>query len=176
MIIWNLSSGTKERSYLANNRSVGQVVFTPNNKSLMLGCEHPQIRVWRFLDTPDLQRPLAGHQKEAWALAFSPDGALLASGSDDHTIKLWDVDFERELLTLTGHSQTVTALAFFHEGDRLASVSLDGKVILWDLTRTGPDRRQVVASSSVLHAYDDRLRATAPRRMASIWPWQARRD
>ena len=102
VIIWNLSSGTKERSYLANNRSVGQVVFTPDNKSLMLGCEHPQIRVWRFLDTPDLQRPLAGHQKEAWALAFSPDGALLASGSDDHTIKLWDVDSERELLTLTG--------------------------------------------------------------------------
>ncbi|MGZ3335354.1 MAG: WD40 repeat domain-containing serine/threonine protein kinase [Isosphaeraceae bacterium] len=161
VIIWNLSSGTKERSYLANNRSVGQVVFTPDNKSLMLGCEYPQIRVWRFLDTPDLQRPLAGHQKEAWVLAFSPDGALLASGSDDHTIKLWDVDSERELLTLTGHSQTVTALAFFHEGDRLASVSLDGKVILWDLTRTGPDRRQVVASSSVLHAYDDRLRAVS---------------
>jgi len=40
-------------------------------------------------------------------------------------------------------------------------VSLDGKVILWDLTRTGPDRRQIVASSSVLHAYDDRLRAVS---------------
>jgi len=161
VIIWNLSAGTKERSYLANNRSVDQVEFTPDNKSLILGCKDRQIRVWRFLDTPDLKRSLAGHQKEAWALAFSPDGSLLASGSDDHTIKLWDVDSERELLTLTGHSQTVTALAFFHEGDRLASVSLDGKVILWDLTRTGPDRRQVLASSSVLHAYDDRLRAVS---------------
>ncbi|MGA2699736.1 MAG: protein kinase [Isosphaeraceae bacterium] len=161
VIIWNLSAGTKERSYLANNRSVDQVEFTPDNKSLILGCKDRQIRVWRFLDTPDLKRSLAGHQKEAWALTFSPDGSLLASGSDDHTIKLWDIDSERELLTLTGHSQTVTALAFFHEGDRLASVSLDGKVILWDLTRTGPDRRQVLASSSVLHAYDDRLRAVS---------------
>jgi len=161
VIIWNLSAGTKERFYLANNRSVDQVEFTPDNKSLILGCKDRQIRVWRFLDTPDLKRSLAGHQKEAWALTFSPDGSLLASGSDDHTIKLWDVDSERELLTLTGHSQTVTALAFFHEGDRLASVSLDGKVILWDLTRTGPDRRQVLASSSVLHAYDDRLRAVS---------------
>ncbi len=161
VIIWNLSSGTKERSYLANNRSIDQVEFTTDNKSLILGCKDRQIRVWRFLDTPELQGSLAGHQKEAWALAFSPDGALLASGSDDNTIKLWDVDSERELLTLTGHSQTVTALAFFHEGDRLASVSLDGKVILWDLTRTGPDRRQIVAGSSVLHAYDDRLRAVS---------------
>jgi len=161
VIIWNLCSGTKERSYLANNRSVDQVEFTPDNKSLVLGCKDAQIRVWRFFDTPDLMRSLAGHQTEAWALAFSHDGSLLASGSDDHTIKLWDVNSERELLTLTGHSQTVTALAFFHEVDRLASVSLDGKVIVWDLTRTGPDRRQIVASSSVLHAYDDHLRAVS---------------
>jgi eukaryotic-like serine/threonine-protein kinase len=161
VVVWNLSSGTKEGSYLANNRSVDQVEFTPDNKSLILGCRDRQIRVWRFLDTPDLKRSLAGHQKEAWALAFSHDGSLLASGSDDHTIKLWDVESERELLTLTGHSQTVTALAFFHEVDRLASVSLDGKVILWDLTRTGPDRSQIVANSSVLHAYDDHLRAVS---------------
>ena len=107
-------------------------------------------------------RPLAGHQTEAWALAFSPDGSLLASGSDDHDIKLWDVDSERELLTLHGHSQTVTALAFFQEGDRLASVSLDGKVILWDLARTGPDRRPIRCQferAACLH--DDRLRAVS---------------
>src|SRR5208282_5594340 len=125
VILWNLSSGIRERSYLANTRSVDQIEFTADNTSLILACKDRQIRVWRFLDTPDPQRSLAGHQTEAWALAFSPDGALLASGSDDHTIKLWDVEAERELLTLTGHSQTVTALAFFHEGDRLASVSLD---------------------------------------------------
>jgi len=161
VIIWNLSTGIKELSYLTNQGSVDQVEFTSDNNSLILGCKDRQIRVWRFVDTPDLLRPLAGHQKEAWALAFSPDGALLASGSDDHTIKLWDVDSERELLTLTGHSQTVTALAFFHEGDRLASVSLDGKVILWDVTRTGPGRSKISASTSVLHAYDDQLNAVS---------------
>jgi len=161
VFIWNLSSGTKERSYLANSRPVEQVEFTPDNKSLILRCKDRQIRVWRFLDTPDLKHSLPGHPTEAWALAFSHDGSLLASGSDDNTIKLWDVDSEHELLTLQGHSQTVTALAFFQSVDRLASVSLDGKIILWDLTRTGPDGRQIRASSSVLHAYDDHLRAVS---------------
>ncbi len=160
VIIWDLSSATKERSYQVNNASVHQVEFTPDNKALILGCNDPRIRVWRFLDAPDLVRPLAGHQAEAWALAFSHDGSLLASGSDDHTIKLWDVDSERELLTLRGHSQTVTAVAFLPEDDRLASVGLDGKIILWTLVRTGPDRLPSHFSPFELNAYgDDRLRA-----------------
>ena len=165
VIVWNLSTGTAERSYLANNRSVEQVEFTSDNRSLILRCKD-RLRVWRFRDTPDQPRPLAGHEKEAWALAFSPEldpahRPILASGSDDHTIKLWDVDSERELLTLSGHSQTVTSLAFFHSDDRLVSVSLDGKVILWDLTRNGPDGLLIQASSRILHAYDDSLRAVS---------------
>jgi len=161
VMIWDLSSGTRERSYLANNRFIDQVAFTPDSKSLILSCKDPQIRVWRFRDTPDRHRLLVGHQREAWALAFSPDGAILASGSDDHTIRLWDVNSDRELLTLRGHSQTVTALAFFPQTDRLASVSLDGQVLLWNLTRTGPDPGQISASPNVLHVYDDRLRAVS---------------
>ena len=107
---------------------------------MILGCKDREIRRWWFHNTPDIPRPLAGHQTEAWALSFSRDGSLLASGSDDHTIKIWDVDTEQELLTLNGHSQTVTALAFFRDtraGERLVSVSLDGKIILWDLRLEG---------------------------------------
>ena len=129
VIMWDLSSATKERSYQANNPSVHQVEFTPDNKSLILGCNDPQIRVWRFLDTPDLVRPLAGHRTEAWALAFSPDeNWLLASGADDNTSNYGMSIRSVNCCTLHGHSQTVTAVAFFQEGDRLASVGLDGKI------------------------------------------------
>ncbi len=166
VMIWNLTSGFKERSYLANYRQVDLLAFTPDNNSLIVGGKSKLVRVWRFVETPDLQRPLAGHPAEAWAIAFSPDGSLLASGADDHKIKIWDVESERELVTLSAHSQTVTALAFFNDsdrlasvGDRLASVGLDGQVVLWNLTRTGPDRRQVSATASLLYAGDDQLRS-----------------
>jgi WD40 repeat protein/serine/threonine protein kinase len=153
--IWDLSSSTKERSYQVYNPSVHQVEFTADNKSLVVACEDPKIRVWHFLNAPDLARPLVGHQTGALALAFSHDGSLLASGSADKTIKIWDVDSERELIPLLGHKQTVTAVAFFPKDDQLASVGLDGKIMLWKLTRSGPDRRPSLENASELYAYDD---------------------
>ncbi len=165
VVIWSLSSGTKERSYQTNDRPVEQIEFAPDNQSLILGCTDPALRVWWFHNTPDIPRPLAGHQTEVWSLSFSHDGSLLASGSDDHTIKIWDVGTEQELLTLNGHSQTVTSLAFFRDtrdDDRLVSVSLDGRIILWELRwKTSGGRRQLSARPDVLYAGNDRLRAVS---------------
>jgi len=49
-------------------------------------------------------------------VAFSPDGTLLASGSEASTIKLWDVTTGVELRTLGGHAAAVTSVAFSPDG------------------------------------------------------------
>ena len=157
--IWDLSSGAKEHSYLANDHAVDQVEFSPDSTSLIIGCKSPVIRIWSFLHTPDMHHALAGHSKATRTLAFSDDGSLLASGSDDNTIKLWSVDSERELLTLRGHSQAVSALAFSPRSDRLASVSLDGKVILWEFARTGREGLHLQFREDMLSAGNDSLLA-----------------
>lgn len=67
------------------------------------------------------------------ALAMSPNGKLLASGSDDNAVQLWEIVTGKPGAKLTGHSDWILSLAFHPEGKLLASAGYGGKVFLWDV-------------------------------------------
>src|SRR5258705_4790432 len=73
-----------------------------------------------------------GHSFMIKAIAFSPDGTLLASASGDETARLWEVATGREIHVLKGHGSHVSAVAFSPDGKTLASGSWDMTVKLWD--------------------------------------------
>jgi WD40 repeat protein len=72
-----------------------------------------------------------GHQGYVFAVAFSPDGKYLLSGSNDNTLKLWDTS-GKLLKTFTGHKYPVSAVAFSPDGKYLLSGSCDKTLKLWD--------------------------------------------
>ncbi|MEV5595118.1 hypothetical protein [Streptomyces sp. NPDC052496] len=76
-----------------------------------------------------------GHTGIVTAVAHSPDGRTLATGSVDRTVKLWDVATGRMLATFIGHVGPVFALAFSPDGRVLASAGDDGSVRLWDVAQ-----------------------------------------
>ncbi|MFI9275670.1 helix-turn-helix domain-containing protein [Kitasatospora sp. NPDC052896] len=81
---------------------------------------------------------LLGHTGPVNAVAFSPDGTLLATASSDGTLKLWTVADRRLEATLTGHGGSVKAVAFSPDGRTVVSGSSDGTVRLWDVADRQP--------------------------------------
>ena len=74
-----------------------------------------------------------GHQVFVTCMNFSPDGTILASGSYDNTIKLWDTSTGKEIQSLEGHQGEVYSVSFSPDGGTLASGSEDKTIKLWPI-------------------------------------------
>jgi WD40 repeat protein len=75
---------------------------------------------------------IVGHRGPVRAVAVSPDGRHAVSASEDHTLKVWDLETGRELRTLTGHSAPVSGVSINPDGRRAVSTSFDRTLRLWD--------------------------------------------
>jgi WD40 repeat protein len=148
VLVWDLDTAQDSLSYNDQNEEMTAVAFDPRGAGFVTASgslfkpEGAGEAVFRD-PTGRKVRSMTGHTGAVAAVAVSPDGNRIASGSFDTTVKIWDSATGRELFTLRGHKLPVTTVAFSNNGRFIASgsgmvgtpLSLDtpGEIKLWDL-------------------------------------------
>ncbi|MGO9917396.1 MAG: protein kinase domain-containing protein [Isosphaeraceae bacterium] len=148
--------GRRERRWLVGHEyGVQCLAFHPRLARLASGADDHAIIVWDAESAHPFRRWTA-HTAWVTALAYSPDGSLLASGrggGEDfrppEILRLWDAETGSLRRVLSGHVAGVSALAFDPGGRRLATGDTSGILMIWDVTTGRILRRETVGPSWV---------------------------
>jgi outer membrane protein assembly factor BamB len=127
--------------------AAGGSEFTPARNG---GKTTGQIKVFDVRASQETGE-LIGHTNKVFAVAFSPDSQLIATGAADNTARLWDAVALKERRVLSGHHGAILAVAFAPDGKTVATASADHTVRLWDAT-TGDQRCELTASKEEVRA------------------------
>lgn len=115
---------------------------------ILMGFQLINVLKPSFISSQSYNKVLKGHTSSINSVSFSPDGKILASGSGDRTVKLWDVNKGKIIRELRMHNSGVVDVAFAPDGKTLYSSGYDGKIISWDVN-TGQALRVVEDSHNV---------------------------
>jgi WD40 repeat protein len=152
--LWNTATGQFQtlQGWISIANLVHCVAFSSEGQFLASTDTEPTIRIWD-VKTGECRKKLP-QPSRAWCVAFAPQrnanspvgiglpfpsgeaartGLLLASGSDDRLVRLWDIDTGECLTTLAGHTSMVYVVSFSPDGMLLASGSDDRLIKLWDV-------------------------------------------
>jgi len=152
--LWEVASGRTEYTLTGLSRWLDHVRFSPDGATIACSQFNQTVQLWASSGAH--LHTLRDHQGNVRTLAYSPDGQLLATGSDDFTVCLWSVRQGQLLHTLRGHTDTLSVLAFSPDGATLVSGSHS----------VNPHSPLAVAVWDVVSG---RLRMMLPQPVARVW-------
>jgi WD40 repeat protein len=138
--VWNATNGQVIGRMRGPGAPIRVAALSDDGRRLAIGTER-DYAVSLFDVVSGQETKLAGHADHPSGIAFTADGRILATGSVDAQIKLWDPATGRELATLSGHMEEATDVAFSPDGRTLASIGVRNVIKLWHVA----SRREVLS-------------------------------
>jgi WD40 repeat protein len=172
LLVWNLDGPSGPLDFGKADAGVyGATVFSPDGKRLAL-AGHTLKMLYAQSGTEVWSRPRDNYA--SLCVAFRPDGKVLATGSQDSTIRLWNAETGDELSILRGHQGYVDRLSFSPDGERIASWARDGQLFLWDLVTPARLRTNLdTTKGGVAFSPDGRWIASGEaRKTVGLWDAQ----
>ncbi len=130
---WDVNTGELEKTITGYSDVVSSVTYSPGGRTL--ASLDNFVRIWD-LDTQKLVKTLSPKtlsvKGSIRAIAYSPNGEILACGTMDKTIVLWDVHKWKKRGVLKGHTDGVSSITFSPDGQTLASGCWNGTIRLWN--------------------------------------------
>jgi COMPASS component SWD3 len=135
--IWDAATGAHMDTLVGHMAGVSCVAWAPDSNTLASGSDDKAIRLWdrvtgrpkstaRKSEAGQDMAPMRGHHNYIHCLAFSPKGNIIASGSYDEAVFLWDVRAGRLMRSLPAHSDPVSGIDISPDGTLVVSCSTDG--------------------------------------------------
>ncbi|VTT99257.1 serine threonine protein kinase : Ser/Thr protein kinase OS=Arthrospira sp. PCC 8005 GN=ARTHRO_1530073 PE=4 SV=1: WD40: WD40: WD40: WD40: WD40 [Gemmataceae bacterium] len=179
--VWEFGSRKPgERAVLKKDGDpFASVAFSPNSRWLVAGSGALNGTIWVF-DVSDKTAQdvitLRGAKGAITALAFSPDNKLIASGGEDHTLRIWEPvagGTGTPKAVLKNHTSAIKSLAFAASNTEVATASLDKTARLWTLSRIRSTEKAVLPHEtevlSVAYVNSSTLATGSQDKVIRLW-------
>lgn len=121
-----------EKMQISTLDNISVVASSPNKEFLAIADLSGNTRLLSMVNSQS-DIVLKGHTQEIHSIVWSPDGNLLATGSDDLTIRLWDINTGKCLQIFSEHTAQIYALIWSQNSQTIISKSEDETIKLWDI-------------------------------------------
>ena len=183
--IWNISrrfQAIEKNTLRGHNKKIHDLTYSPDGTKLASASADNNIRLWDLANlathqSDRIESKLLPYRDVVLTVAFSSDSQLVAGGSANGTIQVWDANTGDRIYLFTEHTKPVEEVVFSPDRKKLVSASIDQTVKIWSLVGVGGQLDSTISHNSPVYTVSylsngDSLVTGSADRLIRIWNTQ----